>query len=169
MRKKADKKTGLTKSTGKNTAELSDVRAEIDALIERIVELRVHEKSLIALQIPEYAEIPLRLDEARRTIFWLGGFCKLSPKEFLFVKTLWDGKDHFAEWSVIEETVWSERFQKNKPAPFVPKNTMKVFLHRLQEKLEQSHFPYTVVSFAENHNHGTNGWCLVVTENYTKT
>ena len=160
MRKKADKKTGLAKSTGKNNAELSDIRAEIDALIERIVELRVQEKSLIAPHFPEYAETTLRLDEARRTISWLGGSCKLSPKEFLFVKTLWNGKDHFAEWSVIEETVWAERFHKKVSAPFVPKNTVKVFLLRLQTKLAQSHFPYIIVSVSGSRSQGTRGWQL---------
>ena len=149
--------------------ELSDVRAEIDSLIERVVTLRVKENSLIARQIPKCSETPLRWNDAIRTISWFGGLCKLSPKEYLFVKTLWNGKDHYAEWSVIEEIVWAERFQKNSSATFLSKNTVKVFLSRLQAKLEKLHFPYTIVPIAGTNNHGTSGWCLIITENYKKT
>jgi hypothetical protein len=155
-------------TASRNKLELSDVRAEIDALIERIVTLRVLENSLIAQQLPINSEIPLRWNEATRMIFWLGGSCRLSPKQFLFVKTLWDGKDHFAEWSDIEETVWAEKIHKKPNQLFVPKNTVSVFLFRLQAKLAKSHFPYTILSVIEKNNQSTSGWCLVITENYKK-
>jgi len=90
--------------------------------------------------LPE-TEQELLFNDDRRRIYWDGGSVKLGKKSYLFIKTIWQGENHQAEFAELEENVW---MQDSKPETFVARRTVSTLVQHTQKNLEEANFPYKI-------------------------
>ena len=116
-----------------------------DARLYRLLEigdqidtLRREQERIVQSLLPE-GEPELRFDEQRRRIYWNSGSIKLGKKSYLFVKTIWFGKEHQAELTELEECVW---MQHTKTEMFVARRTVSTLVLHTQKNLSEVDFPY---------------------------
>ena len=94
-------------------------------------------KSLLTNSEPE-----LSFDDQRRRIYWEGGSVKLGKKSYLFVKTVWRGENHQAEFAELEENVWLRHAETEEM--FVDRCTVSMLARHTQKNLNEAHFPYLI-------------------------
>lgn len=68
--------------------------------------------------------------------------CKLSRKQFLFIKTLWNSRNRTADIETIEAAVWKDAGTTARP--FITKHTILTLVHRAHEQVRRSAFPYEI-------------------------
>jgi DNA-binding response OmpR family regulator len=95
-------------------------------------------KSLVPDTMPE-----LFFDDQRRRIYWGGGSVKLGKKSYLFIKTVWNGENHQAEFAELEENVWMRDAESDM---FVDRSTVTMLVRHTQKNLIEANFPYEIES-----------------------
>jgi len=132
----------------------------------------------------EHHEVPLQFDDQSQTVCWLNQSLKLGGKSYLFIKTLWHAPRHRKKTESLEQSVWKTRGRKRKrwatvktkkgvrkvrvTTPFVPQNTLKLFLFRLQNRLQSAQFPYKIMPVKDKKSAEIVGHKLKCTKRYTK-
>ena len=110
-------------------------------------------KSLLPDTMPE-----LLFDDQRRRIYWGGGSVKLGKKSYLFVKTVWQGEDHKAEFAELEENVWTQYTDRKM---FVDRSTVAMLVRHTQKNLTEANFPYEIESIKNFSSQELEGFRLV--------
>ena len=150
---------GITGKTKKSDSEINvyghvhrlfEICRQIDNLRQ---ELERHLRSLL----PE-AEPELFFNDDRRRIYWNNGSIKLGKKSYLFIQTLWQGKNHQAEFAELEESVW---MQDPEMEAFVARRTVSTLVQHTQKNLTEAYFPYKVESIKDISNRQLEGFRLV--------
>lgn len=122
----------------------------VDRRIHRLLELnqqmnilcRKQERMIQSLLPDAGPELPeLSFDDHRRRIYWPGGSVKLGKKSYRFVKTIWLGEDHRAEFVELEEAVW---LREPKTKTFVTRRTVSTLAQYAEKNLTEANFPYRI-------------------------
>ena len=117
-------------------------------------------QSLLPNTMPE-----LLFDDLRRRIHWGGGSVKLGKKSYIFVKTVWSGEDHRAEFADLEENVWMQNTEKKM---FVDRSTVTMLVRHTQKNLTEANFPYKIESIKNFSSQELEGFRLVLSEDKKK-
>ena len=166
-----------------------ELRKQIDELIVKLTELRKQENEIIRQMLAgtELPEVPLHFDDKTQTIQWFDKSLKLGGKSYLFVKTLWQAPLHRKKIASLEQSVWTPQTSTKRrqiavktkkgvrrvkvASRFLPQNTLKLFLFRLQNRLRSAQFPYKIVPVKIQKNGTTGeivGYKLKCTKRYIK-
>ena len=163
-----------------------ELRRQIDDLVEKLAELRKQENEILRqmLSDTEQPEIPLNFDDKSQTVHWFDKSLKLGKKSYLFVKTLWLAPKHRKRTESLEQSVWKSRSRKQSRqvtvrtqngirkvrvvSRFLQRNTLKLFLFRLQNRLQLALFPYKIVPVKDRKTGEIIGFQLKCTKRYTK-
>jgi len=145
-----------------------ELRRQIDELVEQLATLRMQENEIIGQMLSkvEQIEVPLQFDDKTHTIQWSGNSLKLGGKSYLFIKTLWLAPGHRQKIENLEQSVWKLKEQSRRvsvktkkgirkvkvASRFLPQNTLKLFLFRLQNRLRSAQFPYKIVPVKSRKN-----------------
>jgi len=149
-----------TRETAVNTRlyRLIEIGDQIDAL-------RREQNRIFQSLLPE-GEPELFFDDHRRRIYWDSGSVKLGKKAYLFIKTIWFGKERQAEFAELEETVWA-------PCPktkmFVARRTVSTLVHHTQKNLSEVDFPYKIEALKNFSSRELEGFRLVLPNRHKKT
>jgi len=142
-----------------------EINQQIDALRqeqEQIIQsLLPAAKPLLQAAKPE-----LFFDDYRRRIYWDGGSAKLGKKSYLFVKTIWLGTEHKAEFTELEENVWTQHLETEM---FVDRCTVFMLVRHTQKNLMEANFPYEIEPVKNGSSRELEGFRLVLSENKKKT
>ncbi|MDR0520628.1 MAG: hypothetical protein LBH00_02115 [Planctomycetaceae bacterium] len=155
--------------TATNTEQLppySELRRQIDELVARLAVLREKENEVIRQMFPaplpeKPQEILLLFNDQSQTVSWFEQTLKLGGKSYRFLQLLWNAPRHRKKIEPLTQSVWKTGRQKRKRqaavktkagvrqvrvvSRFVPQNTLKQFLFRLQNRLRAARFPYKIV------------------------
>ncbi|MCL2744645.1 MAG: helix-turn-helix domain-containing protein [Planctomycetaceae bacterium] len=135
---------------------LLEIQKEIRTHSEQVIQLC--DEAATLLNCSE-TEPELVFDDEKRTIKWEGSYVKLSKKQFVFIKTLWNGKNHTATLDEIEETVWYQTVPAKKM--FLVKNTIFALVNRLRNSVIVAEFPYHIESVRIDSDVELSGYRLV--------
>ncbi|MDR1492095.1 MAG: hypothetical protein LBT05_05185 [Planctomycetaceae bacterium] len=129
--------------TSKKRRTYPEIRQEINHLLQRFATVLTEEDEILRQTLPEseIAEVPLQCDDAKKTISWFDSSLRLSRKQYLLIKTLWESENHKADLTEIEEIVWEKELQ-GKIA--IERHAILTLVSRVQTKLEQKSFPYQI-------------------------
>jgi hypothetical protein len=123
--------------------EIADLQREQEQILQ----------SLLPKAMPE-----LVFDDQRRRIYWGGGSVKLGKKSYLFVKTVWNGEEHQADFTELEENVWLE-YAENEV--FVDRSTVAMLVRHTQKNLIEANFPYEIEGVKNFSNRELEGFRMV--------
>ena len=126
--------------------EMADLQREQSQILQ----------SLIPGTVPE-----LFFDDQRRRIYWGGGSVKLGKKSYLFVKTVWLGEGHQAEFAELEENVWMRHAETEM---FVDRSTVAMLVRHTQKNLTEANFPYEIEGIKNFSSRELEGFRLVFRE-----
>jgi len=129
------------------------------AIGRQIESLRNEQERLIRSLLPD-GELELYFDDHKRRISWASGSVKLNKKFYLFIKTIWLGKNHQVKFSELEESVWNKQLEE-KGKMFISLQTVSMLLQHAQKKLAKANFPYEIEPLKNNSSHGLEGFRLV--------
>jgi hypothetical protein len=164
-----------------------ELRRQIDEHVAKLAELRTKENELIQQMLSGTAlpEVPLQFDDETQTVKWWDTSLKLGGKSYLFIKTLWQAPRHRKRMEGLEQSVWKSRGRRQNrqvtvrtkhgirnvkvSARFLSRNTLKLFLFRLQNRLGSAHFPYRIVPLKNKKSTEIVGYCLKCTKSYIKS
>jgi len=118
------------------------------------------QERLIQSLLPD-GNLELYFDDNKYRISWGSGYVKLGKKFYLFVKTIWLGKNHQVEFSELEESVWNKQ-REEKGKMFISQQTIPMLVQDTQKKLEEANFPYEIESLKNNSSQELEGFRLVV-------
>jgi DNA-binding response OmpR family regulator len=107
---------------------------------QKIVELQREQTQILQSLLPNTMP-ELVFDDQRRRIYWGGGSVKLGKKSYLFVKTVWNGEGHHAEFAELEENVWMLQAETEM---FVDRSTVAMLVRHTQKNLTDADFPYKI-------------------------
>jgi len=127
----------------KISQEMAALRNELEKILQ----------SLLPDTMPE-----LFFDDPRRRIYWGNGSVKLGKKSYIFVKTVWLGEDHKAEFADLEENVWIQNTEKKM---FVDRSTVAMLVRHAQKNLTEANFPYEIESIKNFSSQELEGFRLV--------
>ena len=137
---------------------LLEIGTQIDAL-------RREQEQITKSLLPD-TESELHFNDLRRRVYWAGGSVKLGKKSYLFVKTLWFGKNHQAELGDLEESVWTQRSEME---GFVARGTISTLVLHTRKNLMEAHFPYKIEVVKNFFSRELEGFRLVLAEVHGKT
>ena len=164
----------------------SELRRQIDELIEKLKELRIKENEILHQMFfgTEQPEVLLQFDDKNLTVHWFDKSLKFGKKSYLFVKTLWEAPKHRKKTESLERSVWKSESRKQTRlvsvrtkngirkvrvvSRFLSRNTLKLFLFRLQNRLQSANFPYKIVPVKNRKAGEIVGFRLKCTKRYTK-
>jgi hypothetical protein len=149
---------------------LFEIFSEIDYHAQELKKLSA-EVAAYPKPVPAETQIPaepeLLFNESQRTVRWKTGTLKLSRKQFLFLKSLWDAKNinenSVATINEIEETIW-ENIGNSAQNMFVSKNRLFGLLFRLRNSISSVDFPYEIEAVKNNSINELAGYRLVLHE-----
>jgi hypothetical protein len=81
------------------------------------------------------------------------------------VKTIWQGKDHQAEFSELEEAVWAESTEAEM---FVARRTVSTLVKHAQKNLTEGAFPYEIECVKNDSNRTLEGFRLILSKGRMK-
>ena len=137
---------------------LIEIGDQIDALRQ--------EQNRIFQSLLPGGEPELFFDDHRRRIYWNGGSIKLGKKAYLFVKTIWCGRERQAEFAELEETVWA---LCPKTKMFVARRTVSTLVQHTQKNLSEVNFPYKIEAVKNFSSRELEGFRLVLPNRHKKT
>jgi hypothetical protein len=116
---------------------IRQIYSERRRLHRRLVELDRLELSLRRKKSKKIRGVPpeskLIFNVSKRTVTCEGQAVKLGSKSFLFLKTIWDGTNHRADFDTIEQKVWGERGKKIERVTEIRRNGLP---HRVSQTCE---------------------------------
>jgi len=124
---------------------------------QEIATLRDEQEKILKSLLPETMP-ELCFDDLRRRIYWGGGSVKLGKKSYIFVKTVWLGEDHRAEFADLEENVWMQNSEKKM---FVDRSTVAMLVRHTRKNLKEANFPYEIESIKNFSSQELEGFRLV--------
>ena len=149
-----------------------DYEVMVDARVYRLLEignqidaLRREQDRIVQSLLPD-TEPELFFNDHLRRIYWDGGSVKLGKKSYLFVKTVWFGKEHQAEFAELEENVWMQRAESK---TFVARRTVSTLVQHTQNNLTEVNFPYKIEALKNFSSRELEGFRLVLPDNHKKT
>ena len=162
MKKKAKKKK-LRMEKQKNPHNC-DNEIVVDNRLHRLLEisrqveaLQSEQERLLQSLLPD-GEPELSFADHKRRISWAGGSVKLGKKSYLFVKTIWLGKNHQVEFSEVEESVWKKQLAEKM---FISLQTVSMLARHTQKNLIEVNFPYEIESIKNDSSRELEGFRLV--------
>jgi len=132
---------------------------QILEISQQVVSLCKEQERLLQSFLPD-GEQGLSFVDHKRRISWAGGSIKLCKKSYLFVKTIWLGKNHQVEFSELEESVWNKQLEE-KGKIFISLQTVSMLVQHTQKNLAESNFPYEIEPLKNNSNQELEGFRLV--------
>jgi hypothetical protein len=165
--------TGFGKAGKKNRIAKNrhcDQNGTVDSRLHRILEinlqidvLRREQEQIVQSLLPD-EEPELFFDDHLRRIYWGCGSVKLGKKAFLFIKTIWLGENHRAEFAELEESVWTQHLETEM---FVSRRTVTMLVRHTQKNLTEAHFPYRIEALKNFSNRELEGFRLVLPDRYS--
>lgn len=134
-----------------------EISRQIDAL-------RREQEQIIRSLLPE-SEPELFFDDMRRRIYWGGGSVKLGKKAYFFIKTVWLGENHRADFAELEENVWTQHVETEM---FVARRTVSMLVQYTQKNLTEANFPYRIETLKNFSNQELEGFRLVLMNSQKK-
>jgi len=141
-----------------------DYKNTVDNRLYRILEinrqidnLRQEQERIVQSLLPD-VEPELFFDDLRRRIYWGGGSVKLGKKAYMFIKTIWFGENHRAEFAELEENVWTQHVETEM---FVARRTVSMLVRHTQNNLTEANFPYKIEALKNFSNQELEGYRLV--------
>ena len=125
---------------------------------QEMAALRLEQERILQSLLPD-SDPELFFDDRRRRIYWGTGSVKLGKKSYLFIKTLWQGKDHLAEFAELEECVWTQRTETKM---FVDRSTVTMLVRHTQKNLTEANFPYKIEAVKNFSNQELKGFRLTL-------
>ena len=124
---------------------------------QEMATLRNEQEKILQSLLPETMP-ELFFDDSRRRIYWGGGSVKLGKKSYIFVKTVWFGEDHQAEFADLEENVWIQNTEKKM---FVDRSTVAMLVRHTRKNLTEANFPYEIENIKNFSSQELEGFRLV--------
>ena len=124
---------------------------------QEIAALRQEQEKILQSLLPDTMP-ELFFDDLRRRISWGGGSVKLGKKSYFFVKTVWLGENHQAEFADLEENVWIQNTEKRM---FVDRSTVAMLVRHTRKNLTEANFPYEIESIKNFSSQELEGFRLV--------
>ena len=144
--------------SGTTSVVTPDVRLyRLLEICQQIESLRSEQERLLQSFLPD-AEPELFFDDHRHRIGWGNGSVKLGKKSYRFVKRVWQGENHQAEISDVEEIVWKQQLKKKM---FVPLSTVAMLVRHTQKNLIEAGFPYEIESLKNFSSRELEGFRMV--------
>jgi hypothetical protein len=158
---KKDKKKKLETNSQSRDHEIT-IEKRLPRLLEisrQMETLRSEQERLIQSLLPD-GDLELYFDDHKRRISWASGSVKLGKKFYLFVKTIWLGKNHQVEFSELEESEWNKQ-REAKGKMFISQQTVSMLVQHTQQNLAESDFPYAIEPLKNNSSDELEGFRLV--------
>jgi len=138
------------------------VKSRLPRILEisrQIESLHSEQERLIQSLLPD-GDLELYFDDNKRRISWGSGSVKLGKKFYLFVKTIWLGKNHQVEFSELEGSEWNKQ-REEKGKMFISQQTVSMLVQHAQENLAEAGFPYEIESLKNDPSQELEGFRLV--------
>ena len=158
---KKDKKKKLETNSQSRDHEIT-IKNRLPRILEisrQMESLRSEQERLIQSLLPD-GDLELYFDDHKRRISWASGSVKLGKKFYLFVKTIWLGKNHQVEFSELEASEWNKQ-REEKGKMFISQQTVSMLVQHTQENLAEAGFPYEIESLKNDSNQELEGFRLV--------